>query len=83
LRIDASRIPILRGCTLEDAARGGEEYELVVVSPHELDADAFAREFALPLSEIGRARRAEQPGVRATLDGAIVDLGVGHDHFSR
>lgn len=82
LRIDVARIPILRGCTLEDAARGGEEYELVVVAPHELDVDAFAREFALPLSEIGRARRAERPGVRASLDGTLVDLGAGHDHFS-
>lgn len=83
LRIDVARIPILRGAQRSDALSGGEEYELIVAAPHELDVDAFAREFALPLSEVGRARAAELPGVRATLDGTIVDLGVGHDHFSR
>ena len=83
LRIDAERIPVLRGCTRSDAMRGGEEYELIVASPHELDVDAFAREFAIPLSEVGRARASEFPRVAATLNGSIVDLGEGHDHFSK
>lgn len=84
LRIDADRIPVMRGCTWPDATHGGEEYELVVASPHALDADAFARAFALPLSEIGRARRAEIPAVIAHRAGSAerVDLGEGHDHFS-
>lgn len=83
LRIDAARIPVLRGAKRSDAFCGGEEYELIVASPHELDVDAFAREFALPLSEVGRARATDTPSVRATLDGALVDLGEGHDHFSK
>lgn len=84
LRVDADRIPVMRGCTFSDATHGGEEYELVVAAPQPLDADAFARTFALPLSEIGRARRAEVPGVVASRAGSgeRVDLGVGHDHFS-
>lgn len=84
LRIDADRIPVMRGCNWPDATCGGEEYELVVASPHALDADAFARAFALPLSEIGRARRAEFPAVIAMRAGGTerVDLGTGHDHFS-
>lgn len=84
LRIEADRIPVMRGCTFADATHGGEEYELVVASPRPLDADAFARTFALPLSEIGRARRAEVPRVVASRasGGERVDLGVGHDHFS-
>ncbi len=84
LKVDVERIPTLRGCSMADALRGGEEYELLVASPHALDADAFARTFALPLSEIGRARAAESPDVIAVRGstGARVDLGKGHDHFS-
>ncbi len=84
LRIDADRIPVMRGCSWSDAAHGGEEYELVVASAQSLDVDAFARAFALPLSEIGRARRTEIPAVIAHRAGSAerVDLGVGHDHFS-
>ncbi len=84
LRIDLERIPVMRGCTLADATRGGEEYELIVGSPHALDVNAFARTFALPLSEIGRAHPAEQGSVVARRGeaGALVDLGLGHDHFS-
>ena len=53
-------------------------------SPHALDADAFARTFALPLSEIGRVFPAEEGSVvaRRGEGGARVDLGHGHDHFS-
>lgn len=84
LRIDVERIPVMRGCTLADATRGGEEYELIVGSPHALDVDTFARTFALPLSEIGRAHPAEEGNVVARRGdgGARVDLGLGHDHFS-
>lgn len=84
LRLDVERVPTLRGCSLADATRGGEEYELLVASPRPLDVDAFARTFALPLSEIGRARPAEAPEVVAVRGstGTRVDLGKGHDHFS-
>ena len=83
VRIDADRIPVMRGCSLEDAASGGEEYELVVSVPHQLDANAFARAFATPLSEIGEARAADVPAVLAYrgVNDERVDLGVGHDHF--
>ncbi len=84
LRIDVERIPVMRGCTLSDATTGGEEYELLVGSPHALDVNAFARSFALPLSDIGRVHPAEAAAVIARRGdrGARVDLGVGHDHFS-
>ena len=84
LRIDVDRIPVMRGCDVRDATGGGEEYELVVASPHALDANDFARTFALPLSEIGRARQAATPVVTARRRGSKdrVDLGEGHDHFS-
>lgn len=84
LRLDVERIPVLRGCSLADATRGGEEYELLLASAHPLDVDAFARTFALPLSEIGRARPCAVPEVIALrgTTGERVDLGAGHDHFS-
>lgn len=84
LRVDVDRIPVMRGCTWPDAMRGGEEYELLLASPRPLDVNEFARTFALPLSEIARARVAERPavvGVRGTT-GERVDLSAGHDHFS-
>lgn len=84
VRLDVDRVPVLRGCSLVDATRGGEEYELLIASPLPLDVNAFARTFALPLCEIGRARRSEFPQVTALrADGETrVDLGWGHDHFS-
>jgi len=84
LRIDVDRVPVMRGCALPEALRGGEEYELVLTAPHHLDVDDFARTFALPLSEIGRARAAEHGSVVATRAGGAerVDLSSGYDHFS-
>ncbi|MCC6928455.1 MAG: thiamine-phosphate kinase [Gemmatimonadaceae bacterium] len=84
LRVDVDRVPVMRGCTLPDALRGGEEYELLLASPHPIDANEFARTFALPLSEIARARASETPavvGVRGAT-GERVDLSAGYDHFS-
>ena len=84
VRIELARIPVMRGCTLHDATRGGEEYELIACSPHALDLDAFARTFALPLSEIGRARASPEPLVTVMRGEGDerVDLGEGYDHFS-
>lgn len=84
LRVDADRIPVMRGCSAQDAIRGGEEYELVLSSSHALDVNEFARTFALPLSEIGRARTAEVPSVIAVRAGGTerVDLSAGYDHFT-
>lgn len=84
LRVDLDKIPVMRGCTITDATRGGEEYELLIASPHALDVNAFARTFALPLSEIGRAHPADTGTVVARRGeaGVRVDLGLGHDHFT-
>lgn len=84
LRVDVERIPVMRGCTLADATRGGEEYELLIASPHPIDVNSFARTFAVPLSEIGRAHPAAEGSVVATRGegGTRVDLGLGHDHFT-
>jgi thiamine-monophosphate kinase len=82
LRIDVERLPCGSGGSWRDALSGGEEYELLVAMPHDVDVDAFARAFGLPLTHIGQARRAEHAAVTAMYRGARVDLFMGHDHFS-
>jgi thiamine-monophosphate kinase len=82
LRIDAGRIPVVRGSTARGAATSSEEYELIVTSPVALDVAAFEREFGLRLTAIGRAHDADRPAVLAFRDDVRVDLGLGHDHFT-
>lgn len=82
-RVDVARVPRPAGISWRDAVRGGEEYELVVVVRGELDVDAFARAFGVPLTRIGVVRASEVGRVIATEDGVRVDLPGGHDHFSR
>ncbi|HEV2180410.1 MAG TPA: thiamine-phosphate kinase [Gemmatimonadaceae bacterium] len=81
LAIALDDLPTLGGLSPDEAARSGEEYELLVASPRALDAAEFARRFGIPLTEIGRV----EPGdadVVATLLGARVAPGGGFDHFS-
>ncbi|HEX6534273.1 MAG TPA: thiamine-phosphate kinase [Gemmatimonadaceae bacterium] len=79
LELDA--LPTVPGVSPADAARSGEEYELLVAAPHELDARAFEREFRLPLTRVGRVERGPAE-VRATLRGARVAPVGGFSHFS-
>jgi thiamine-monophosphate kinase len=81
LAITLDELPTLGGLSPDDAARSGEEYELLVASPHALDVEAFVRRFDLPLTEIGRVE-AGHAEVVATLHGARVASGGGFDHFS-
>ena len=64
------------------AARGGEDYELLVTLPAAFgpaDADEFLRECSLPLTQVGRV--VAGAGARLLLDGAPVDA-RGFDHFA-
>ncbi len=81
LAITLDALPTIGGLSPDDAARSGEEYELLVASPHPLDVHAFARRFDIPLTEIGRVE-AGDADVVATLRGARVASGGGFDHFS-
>lgn len=81
LAIILDALPTVEGLSPDDAARSGEEYELLIASPHELDAAAFVRRFDVPLTGIGRVE-AGPPDVVATLGGARVAPGGGFDHFS-
>jgi len=81
LAIALDDLPTLGGLSPDEAARSGEEYELLVASPSALDTGAFARRFHIPLTEIGRVEAGDAQ-VIATLRGARVAPGGGFDHFS-
>jgi thiamine-monophosphate kinase len=80
IALDGTRIPCVDAIDAAAAVRSGEEYELLVTAPHELDATAFEARFRLPLSEIGRV----VAGVPGTVQIAgLPDVHLaGHDHFS-
>ncbi|HLA91565.1 MAG TPA: thiamine-phosphate kinase [Gemmatimonadaceae bacterium] len=82
--LDLDRLPCVSGATPDDAARSGEEYELLVTAPEGLDAGAFEREFGLPLTAVGRVERAGAGGATVeTLRGGVpVPAPRGHDHFT-
>ena len=80
LELDVTAVPILPGATLDDALRGGEEYELAVTAPA-LDTAAFEAATGLPITAVGVVR-AGPPELRGKQGDHRVDLPVGYDHFS-
>jgi thiamine-monophosphate kinase len=75
LRIELDRLPLAPGVTPEQAATGGDDFELLVAVPPELRTDAEA---AAPLSWIGSA--AEGSGlVLLGPDGPVEGL-AGYEH---
>ena len=82
MTVELERVPVVAGMTPADAARSGEEYELLLTSPHELDAAAFTSAFSSPQTSIGRVDDGVG-GVIVTHRGERVDPGAGYDHFSR
>jgi thiamine-monophosphate kinase len=79
--LDADRVPCASGVAVELAIESGEEYELLVTSPRELDTIAFESRFRVGLTQIGRVVPAPSGAVRVL--GALVANPRGHDHFSR
>lgn len=77
-------LPLIAGATARDAARSGEEYELIVTAPGTLDHAAFEREFGVPITAIGHVEIAGPggPGVEAYSAAQRVPLPRGHSHFS-
>jgi thiamine-monophosphate kinase len=84
LCIELDAIPVMSGASPLDAAKSGEEYELVVTTPALVDEHTFAREFSVPLTRVGvvTAPRESAPRARLRSHGRFVDLPAGHDHFS-
>lgn len=86
LTIDLESLPVMRGCDPVEAARSGEEYELLFAAPPNLDKAAFTQEFKLPVTAIGevsQGRDSELGTVTFKQGGQRVDLQKGYDHFSR
>lgn len=83
--VDDARVPRVSGVDVSLALHGGEEYEIVVTSPGELDAPEFQRRFGVRLTEIGRvvgASHAGAPRGDVTVRGARVANAAGYDHLS-
>lgn len=81
LLLDVATVPAIGGVDAIAAARSGEEYELLVAAPHALDSAAFAREFGIPLTAIGRVEQGAAD-VIAMRGHERVASGGGWDHFS-
>jgi thiamine-monophosphate kinase len=80
LTVHIDRLPTVQGADAQTAARSGEEYELLVTAPS-LDTAEFERRFGIPLTAIGEVGAG---GGVAFLDrGRPVEVGRGHDHFSK
>jgi thiamine-monophosphate kinase len=79
ISIDLRSIPCAEGVAPSDAAASGEEYELLVTAPVSaaLGVEAFAREFGLPLTEIGRVVSLGQEPVQV-VGGAAGGRGFDH-----
>jgi thiamine-monophosphate kinase len=81
IELDAARLPLFSGVEVDDALASGEEYELLLTAPMDLDVAEFERRFALPLTCIGIvAPAASEPVV---IRGAAAGKLHGHDHFAR
>ena len=84
VEIDLDRVPAVAGVASADAASSGEEYEVVVTTPGEIDVAAFREAFALDVTPIGRVTGSAAGGEVVVLQSGVrVDPPRGHDHFSR
>lgn len=84
--VDDERVPRLSDVDVSLALHGGEEYEIVVTSPREVDTVEFERRFAVRLTEIGRVVGGSHTDASrgdVTIRGARVANAAGYDHFSR
>lgn len=83
VELHLDRLPVMPGIGPYDAARSGEEYELLLTSAIPLDTDIFLNRFGIPLTEIGAVVEGE-PGVVTLIDGQAVDFSSGgFDHFRK
>lgn len=76
--LDVDAVPCMMGVAPLDAIAGGEEYELLVAAPSDLDHVSFERRFGIPLTVVGRVEGWHEDGVVR----ARVDLPDGYDHYS-
>lgn len=81
LTVMLDAIPCFDDVTPQEAAASGEEYELLVAGPINIDVAAFAREFGITLTRVGEVSTGP-PGVAVIHGGKRVEFGGGYDHFS-
>jgi len=81
--LDLDGLPLMAGASVDDAARSGEEYELVVTAPSGLDSAEFEQRFGIPLTRIGavEARAPGVPALETRRAGERVTPPRGHDHL--
>jgi thiamine-monophosphate kinase len=77
--LDVEKLPLFGEATSHLAAESGEEYELVVTAPPDLDTAAFLAEFGIALTRVGSVA-AGLPVVDARFNGTPVSA-PGFDHF--
>ena len=84
VELHLERLPLVAGVSPLEAAASGEEYELLIAAPGELDVDAFADRFGVPLTAIGTVgpQGGPAPAVRLLDHGALVATPRTHDHLS-
>jgi thiamine-monophosphate kinase len=80
IQIDAGSVPAVEGVSQPESVQSGEEYELLITAPGELDVDDFSRLFNLPLTRVGRVLQGS-PIVEMTLGGEPLAAQEGYLHF--
>lgn len=81
--VDVDRLPLIDGVSdVLQAASSGEEYELLIGCPTEIDTAQFERTFGIPLTVIGAAT-ARDAGLTFRRGRERVAPPSGYDHLSR
>jgi thiamine-monophosphate kinase len=80
LEFDLRAIPLVADVGPRDALVSGEEYVLLVTAPA-LDVEAFATQFGIPLTAVGRVVGGPAGQVEVLDEGRRVAGGRGHTHF--
>jgi thiamine-monophosphate kinase len=81
IAIDLDAVPRVAGASEVDAASSGEEYEIVVTSPSDIDVASFSARFDLELTRIGVVEQGP-PGVKWLRGGEALDVPPGYSHFA-
>lgn len=74
-------LPVMEGMSALDAAGSGEEYELIITAPSDIDTGEFAKQFELELTRIGDVSDGPA-GVAVTQNGEMVAVPAGYLHFT-
>ena len=82
ITVNLDHLPIVEAVTKLDAARSGEEYELVVTARADLDVAEFRARFGVDLTDIGYVEEGA-PEVRFMIGGEPVEVPAGYLHFSK